>query len=128
CTIERSALRDALSSKLETAIASEIDAVLDEARVPAVRRRSARRVLFGERLAGYRIEVGFILRPAPGARVSAHVRWSRFAGKLGLAAFAHAVEYTLTILGWWFVGKGALEGRLDRGWLLAWGLVLVSQI
>jgi len=127
-TIDKTSLRDALCARLERSIASEVDAILEEVRVPASRRHRARAVLFRERLAGRRVEVGWILRPAAGAPARAHIRWSRFARQLGVAALAHTVEYGLGILGWWFVGKGALEGRLDRGWLLAWGLVLCSQI
>src|SRR5205807_10386190 len=32
------------------------------------------------------------------------------------------------LLGWWMIGRGALEGRLDRGWLVAWALVIFTQI
>ena len=41
---------------------------------------------------------------------------------------SHALGYVLWILSWWLLGRGALEGRLDRGWLLAWGLILLTLI
>jgi ATP-binding cassette subfamily B protein len=127
-SVPKAALRDAICGQLEETLATEIDATLNAARVPARRRARARRALLGERLAGWRIEVGFILRPAPGAPASAHVRWSRLVRRAGVLVLAHGLEYTLGILGWWLVGRGALDGRLDRGWLLAWGLVLFSQV
>jgi ATP-binding cassette subfamily B protein len=127
-TIDRTALRAYLCANVEQELAREIDEILDQAGVPARRRGRARAALLRERLAGRRIEVGWILRPAAGARVSTQVRWSRLGRRLGLLAAAHGVEFILGILGWWFVGKGALDGRLDKGWLLAWGLVLFSQI
>jgi ATP-binding cassette subfamily B protein len=41
---------------------------------------------------------------------------------------AHGVQYLLWLLSWWMVGRAALEGRLDRGWLLAWALLLVTLV
>jgi hypothetical protein len=40
----------------------------------------------------------------------------------------HAVQYGLWILSWWLLGRGALAGRLDRGWLLAWILLLLTLV
>jgi ATP-binding cassette subfamily B protein len=38
------------------------------------------------------------------------------------------LEYVLWILSWVLVGRGALEGRLDPGWLLAWALILLTIV
>jgi ATP-binding cassette subfamily B protein len=46
---------------------------------------------------------------------------------LGLVA-AYALEYVLWILSWWLIGLAALEGRFDRGWLLAWALLLLTIV
>jgi ATP-binding cassette subfamily B protein len=127
-TIDARIVRDALCRPLEASIASDVDAVLDAARVPEARRARARWTLLRERLALSRIEAGWIVRPAPGAAVAMHVRSSHFAGRIGLLAVTHVAAYGLGILGWWMIAKGALEGRLDRGWLLAWALVLFTQL
>jgi ATP-binding cassette subfamily B protein len=126
--IHASELRDALCAETEAKRGPEVDGVLDMARVAPRRRPRARKALLRERLAGWRIEAGFILRPASAATASAHFRWSRVYRRASALALAHTIEYALGILGWWLVGKGALEGRLDRGWLVAWGLVLFSQV
>jgi ATP-binding cassette subfamily B protein len=39
---------------------------------------------------------------------------------------AHAVEYVVWIAAWAMVGHGALRGRLDRGWLVGWALLLLT--
>jgi ATP-binding cassette, subfamily B, bacterial len=122
------AVRDALCEAIDAGGAPAVDAVLLEAQVPARRRARARAALLRESFAGHRIDVGYMLRPAMRAPAAAHVRWARLVGRVGLLAVAHAAQYALGILGWWLVGKGALEGRIDRGWLLAWGLVLFSQV
>ena len=48
--------------------------------------------------------------------------------KLSLLFLGYALAYALTLLGWWFIGHGALTGRIDRGWLWAWGLSVASLI
>ena len=48
----------------------------------------------------------------------------RFVGLLA----AHSIETVLVLLAWLAIGQGALSGRLDSGWLLAWGLCLATTI
>ena len=127
-TVAKSALRDALCRPLEETMTGEIDGILDVAAVPARRRSRARQALLHQRLAGWRIEAGFLLRPGPGAPALAHLRWSRLLRRVGVLGAAHGVEYALGIIGWWVIGRGALNGRLDRGWMVAWALVMFSQI
>jgi ATP-binding cassette subfamily B protein len=41
---------------------------------------------------------------------------------------AYAAQYLCGILAWGLLGRGALQGRLDPAWLLAWGLLFVTVI
>src|SRR5262249_1060083 len=50
--------------------------------------------------------------------------WQRLLALLG----AHAVQYSLWLLSWWLLGRGALTGRLDWGWLLACILLLLTLL
>jgi ATP-binding cassette subfamily B protein len=56
------------------------------------------------------------------------VRQARLPRHLLVLIGAHTVQYFLLLLSWWLVGRGALEGRLDLGWLLAWGLILLTTV
>jgi ATP-binding cassette subfamily B protein len=38
------------------------------------------------------------------------------------------LQYFLALGGWLLVGRGALEGRLEAGWLWAWTLILLSTV
>jgi ATP-binding cassette subfamily B protein len=38
----------------------------------------------------------------------------------------HALQISLTMAAWMTAGAGALSGRVDRGWLMAWALCLAS--
>ena len=57
-----------------------------------------------------------------------HARRAGVPGRVSMLIGAHVLEYALWILSWWLIGQGALEGRLDWGWLLAWALLLVTTI
>ncbi|MCC6900460.1 MAG: ATP-binding cassette domain-containing protein [Polyangiaceae bacterium] len=118
----------AICAEREAPLAPTIDAVLDAARVTGDRRARARRALLGESLAETPVGVAWILRPAPGRSFWRDVRLSGAFGKLATLAAAHAAGYVLFLLSWWMLGKGALEGRLDRGWLWAWALVLLTLV
>jgi ATP-binding cassette subfamily B protein len=70
---------------------------------------------------------GWSVAPAQ-ARFSARLRAS---GGFGLAArtvVLRVLQYVFVVTAWAVVGRGALEGRLDPGWLWAWTLILVSTV
>jgi len=48
----------------------------------------------------------------------------RFGALLG----AHALETMFLLAGWAAIGYGALSGRLDGGWLMAWALCLATTL
>jgi ATP-binding cassette subfamily B protein len=39
-----------------------------------------------------------------------------------------AAEYFLLIISWWLIGRAALSGHLDHGWLFAWALILLTLV
>ncbi|MGH8606832.1 MAG: ATP-binding cassette domain-containing protein [Gammaproteobacteria bacterium] len=121
-------VRAALCRTLEAGAASEIDNILCNVALKGRQRERARRALLREFLSAQRIGGCWLIRPAGGADLKAHARGFRLLGLLTTLVSAHTLYYLLWILSWWLLGQGALEGRLDRGWLLAWGLVLLSLI
>ena len=122
------AIRQALCEPLETPVAGEIERLLDEVGIAGARRRRVRVALLRERLAATRGTGCWLVHLPPGASVreqGAHARlWSR----LAVLVAAHASAYVLWILSWWIVGRAALEGRLDRGLLFAWALLLFTLV
>ena len=108
--------------------ANEVDDTLRNVALEGRRRERARRALLRELLSERRIGGCWLIRPAGGAALKAHAREFRLLGLLTTLVAAHALQYLLWILSWWLLGQGALEGRLDRGWLLAWGLILLSLL
>jgi ATP-binding cassette subfamily B protein len=122
------AIRQALCEPLETPVAGEIERLLDEVGIDGARRRRARTALLRERLAATSSASCWLVRLPPGAGVEEQGSFARLWSRLAVLVGAHASAYVLWILSWWIVGRAALEGRLDRGLLFAWALLLFTLV
>lgn len=91
-------------------------------------RSRAAEAIVRERTRGERIGGCWLLRATPGADLASQARRARLPHRLLALAFTHAGQYVIWILSWGMIGKGALEGRLDQGWLSAWALLLLTMI
>jgi ATP-binding cassette subfamily B protein len=126
--VDADVLRAALARPIEAPLDEEIDRLLTVARVPPRRRAVARRALLAERLGGRLIDCGWILRESAGQPFLNAARRSGAAGRIAVLVGAHLVEYGLFVASWALLGRGALDGRMDRGWLVAWLVLLVSIV
>ncbi len=111
----------------------QLRAPLDDQHVPVVddllaglgmserRKKRARAALLAERLGTTPIEGCWLLR-APGYR---EVRWGRW---LSLLAGAHGLYQVCSITAWMVLGWMTFSGRLELGWLAAWGMLLACTI
>jgi ATP-binding cassette subfamily B protein len=121
-------LRAAIWESAEKALSPAIDRLLDVARISGPRRQRARSFLLDERLGRAGACEGWLLRHPASASLWTLFRASRLGPRAAVLVAAHAVQYLFTLLGWWIIGQGVLSGRMDRGWLLGWILLLVSQL
>jgi ATP-binding cassette subfamily B protein len=109
-------------------IAPQIDAILEGMPLAVARRERVRKALWNERLRGEEFEGVWMLRPGPASSFARSVKHAGLYRHLVALAAAHAAEYVCWILAWWLVGLGAMQGRIDRGWLVAWVLLLVTVV
>jgi ATP-binding cassette, subfamily B, bacterial len=121
-------VRAALRRDLEAPVAPEGDRLLMEAGVPTRRQARARTAILRERLGPRSIGHGWQLCLPPGASFWQQARQARLPSRLVALLGGYAGHYVLWLLAWWMIGRGALQGRLDAGWLLAWALLLVTQV
>jgi ATP-binding cassette subfamily B protein len=49
-------------------------------------------------------------------------------GELVVPIVLHAAHYAVLLIAWWVLGRGALSGHMDTGWLTAWGLLLLTAV
>ncbi len=121
-------VRQSLCRTLEAPAATALDSVLSKAGVAEGRRSVVRDAILRDRLGAARIGGGWLLRLPPGASFGRQVRLAGIGKRLGILVGAHVAQYVLYLLAWGMIGRGALEGRTEPGWLAAWGLILITMI
>ena len=119
-------VRAALCQKFELPLLEGVGQLLTEARVPRRRHRRAREAILREQLAGVRFSDCWLLRLPPETNFIQLLRHAGIGRRLLVMTCAYALLYLLWIIFWAVVGRGALQGHFDEGWLLAWSLVLLS--
>jgi ATP-binding cassette subfamily B protein len=123
--IDPEALKEALLGTAEVPEDRAAQAVLEKIGLEGKRAREAFR---SSLLKDRRVGGAWILRPGCGADLRSLAREAHLGKVLSCLIAAHVVGSLLWVFSWWLLGRGALEGRLDLGWLLAWALVLLTIV
>ena len=121
-------VRALLCNALEETVAPEVDRLLNETGLPDARRQRARAALLLERLRARQVGGCWLLRQSPGAGFWSQAKRLRLPRLLGALVVSFSAEYFLLILSWWLIGLAVLSGHLDRGWLFAWALILLTLV
>ena len=113
---------------VEAPLLAEVEQVIEAVGIARRRRPRARRAILAERLSAERLSDCWVLRLPADASFWQQMRQAhlprRVVGLLG----AYVTQYLCWLLAWWLIGRGALQGRVDRAWLVAWGLLLLTLI
>ena len=112
----------------EEKVESEIERLLIEAGTPRRRLSQARAAFLHEQLGHRRISGGWLLRRAPGASFWRQLSEAGLPRSLALALGMRLMHYALLMTAWYVLGRGALNGQLDQGWMIAWGLLLMTAV
>lgn len=130
-TIKDISLRDVcniLREAVEQPTRPQYERLLSETEIPPVNQAKVLNSLLAEQIGARRFDRYWVLRISPGARPG---RWLRQAGAMqktsGLVA-AHSAQYLLWLGAWAILGRISFEGRLNRKWLLVWGLLLLAGV
>ena len=121
-------LQHALLEEATTPLMAEMEHLVNESGVRPSSRRRVVRALVAERLGGQPFEAGWLLRPPAGANLGVHLRDARIWQALALLVSAHAAQYVLWIFAWYVLGRAAVAGRVDTGWLAAWSLAIFTFV
>jgi ATP-binding cassette subfamily B protein len=122
------AIRSLLCRKHEEPLRGEVDELLLQAGVSRGRLARARAAILRQRLSQVWINDCWLLRMTPGTGFVKQLRQARLPRLLGELAGTYAFQFALGLLAWWVLGRGLLGGQLDRGWLLAWALLLLTAV
>lgn len=118
----------ALRRAVEERFSPEIDRLLDEAEIVGRRRALGRAALLRERAGARPVASALQLRLPPSAPAMRQVREAGLPG-LALGFFAAYVPKIVFWLGaFWVLWRGALGGQVDWGWLVAWVLMLWTNL
>ncbi len=127
-SVDPCAIEDALWAPVEAQSGARADAILAAASVDPRRSPRARQALIREPHAGNPIRAGWMLRLPPSAPFATQAsRASLFQTAAAMLA-ATIAAHVLSIVAWWLIGQGALGGTLDKGWMIAWALLLLTMI
>jgi ATP-binding cassette subfamily B protein len=121
-------IRSRLVESLEEPLSREVQPLVDLAGIAPDRGERARAALIRERLRNKTVTSLWKLRIPPGASFARQVRQAKLPSRFLALIFAYLGEYALWILSWCLIGKAALEGTFDSGWLLAWALLLLTIV
>lgn len=121
-------IRSRLVESLEEPLSREVQPLIDLAGIAPDRGERARATLIRERLRNKTVTSLWKLRIPPGASFAHQVHEAKIPSRFLALIFAYLGEYALWILSWWLIGKAALEGTFDSGWLLAWALLLLTIV
>ncbi len=106
----------------------EIERLLAGADVAFTRQSRAASLLAREQLGEMPFHDCWTLRVAAGARPMRWLREPNALRNVGKLLSAHTLQYLLWVGSWAILGSLSFSGRLDRGWLLAWALLLMTLV
>src|SRR5215510_11401662 len=113
-------VRMALCHGVEGPLQAEVAQMLQAVGVPRRHQARTQRALLDERLRTVQLQECWMLRLPADASCWQQIRQAHLLRRgLGLLG-AYAVQYGCWLLAWWLLGRGALHGRFDTAWLLAW--------
>ncbi|WP_394845118.1 ABC transporter ATP-binding protein/permease [Pendulispora brunnea] len=127
-TVALATLRDALYGHAEGVHGARIEGILARTPLSSRDRTRARAALLREQVRELPLDAGWALRISPATPFLDQLRSAGVIRMLRATTIAHAVSFALSLLAWWVIGRGALSGHLDRGWLYAWALVLATLV
>jgi len=123
-----SSIRAALCADVEDPVLAEVKTLVQHAHIPVKNRADVIHFLVREQLAGKRVDGCWMLRMPPTRSFWSQMLWVRMPRRASAMLAVFSGLYVAEILGWMVIGQGALEGRFDYGWLVAWVLLLLLLV
>ncbi len=121
-------LCDALRAPAEERIRQEYDELLSQAEIPDRKRTRVVRQLLDERTGQQRFADAWVLRSPLTTNLRRFLVDTGVVRKGSSLVAAHLLQYLCWLASWQILGKLSLEGRMDRGWMLAWVLLLLGIV
>lgn len=121
-------LQAALCEGMERSVITEVEALLQQANIPADTQIHLARLLAQERMMSQTLEGCWMIRMPPDRPFWLQITSMKLPHRALAMVAIFVTLYLLEIIGWAIIGQGALAGRLDFGWLMAWALLLLGMV
>jgi len=121
-------LVEAVREPLEREQRAQLAYLMEEAAISLAKRSRTLRVLLDEQAAGKRFDQCWILRGRSSKSVASGLSEAGVMRNAGGLIVAHTAQYLLWLASWAVLGSLSFSGRMERGWLLAWALLLLTMI
>jgi ATP-binding cassette subfamily B protein len=118
----------AIREPLERNPRRQFEQVLNEVGVPHSKQARTLRLLMDDQSGRLPFRGCWILRPPPGESAFRALREANTIQHGAALIAAHVAQYLVWLASWAILGSLSLTGHLDRGWLTAWALLLVTFI
>ncbi|HEX8139762.1 MAG TPA: ABC transporter ATP-binding protein [Pyrinomonadaceae bacterium] len=126
--VPASLIYGALRRAVEEPHSQEVESLIRGLGISKGKRAKAEAGLLRQRLGRKRLGDCWVMRLSPGESIWRQASALRLPRRLLLTAAAYTVQYALWLLSWWLLGRATFGGKLERGWLFAWILLLVTII
>ncbi len=117
-----------LKRPVEAPVEASTDAWLRDVVADPSKRERVCRAVANEVLETQTITRCFLLRLPPGASFVAQLRADGVLRDAAALIALDAGQYVVGLSAWYTLGSGAFTGSVEHGWLLAWGLLLLTMI
>ncbi|MBV8809948.1 MAG: ABC transporter ATP-binding protein [Acidobacteriaceae bacterium] len=121
-------LCDVIRDSAECGERAELETLLDQTHISSRHRCRTLQMLLSEQYRKKRFNRCWVLRLQPGARPSQSLTEVGAIRNGAVLIGAHALQYVLWLLSWAILGTLSFSGRMDRGWLVAWALLLACVV
>lgn len=105
-----------------------IERIVEGAQIPAKRRDKVRAALMRGRMTAKPSPSLWMLRLPPSVGFWEQLRFIGLPKRLMITVLVFVLAYAAELTGWTLIGKGALGGQSDIGWLSAWLLLLLTMV
>ncbi len=121
-------LEQVLRTPSEDDESGAIERIVEGAAIPSKRLGKVRAALMRSRMAAKPSPPIWMLRLPPSAGFWDQLRSVGLPKRLMVAVLVFILSYAAELTGWTLIGKGALGGQSDIGWLSAWLLLLLTMV
>jgi ATP-binding cassette, subfamily B, bacterial len=118
----------AIREPLERGPRAQFEHVLNEVGIPSSKQARTLRLLMDDQSGSRPFRGCWILRPPPGASTFRSLREANSIQHGAALIATHLAQYLVWLASWAILGSLSFTGHLDRGWLAAWALLLVTFV